>query len=394
MRYTRVCISMATRSALSRASVPAELEPRSDDFFERPGSERADTMEGPSGVRSLPTREVGESGKLAALKSKIARTNPEPRNEVQERYDTLTVNRYEKEMCEAQELFIILKVRLARAGVQFDQYETFIENPQRVRGERLFTGERPFGQLVADYKATKKRLVAERVMYEAACKRLHISVQEGSAHRKGASAKQPEVQNPFIEVQQTLASVYEHVIAKRDSITFDDAIILHEMMVRGLRGLKLPGNEADIPASDRQALVAARYFCKQIEARLDQIRVRELRPVEQLAAEARLAATAGNKAHAAEKTAELSTLLARLAPLYLLDSASESPRVLELRAQYHLSHAELKELNDWIASKRITDSGKVAQRIDELVPRVKHLHQVAYPYGPCLSGAPLKAYVD
>jgi hypothetical protein len=393
MRYTRVCISMATRSALSRTSAHAEAEPRYDDFFERQGAERADTMEGSSGVRSLPTREAGESGKLAALKSRIARTNAEPRNEVQERYDTLTVNRYEKEVCEAQELFIILKVRLARAGVQFDQYEAFIENPQRIRGERLFTGERSFGQLVADYKATKKRLVVERAMYEAACKRLHISVQEGSAHRKGASAKQQEVQNPFTEAQQKLASVYEHVVAKRDSITFDDAIILHETMVQGLRGLKLPGNEADLPASDRQALVAARYFCKQIEARLDQIRVRELRPVEQLAAEARLAATAGNKAHAAEKTAELSALLARIAPLYLLDSASESPRLLDLRSQYHLSHAELKELNDWIASKRITDSGKVSQRIDELVPRVKHLHQVAYPYGPCLSGAPLKAYV-
>ncbi len=393
MRYTRVCISMATRSALSRTSAPAEVEPRYDDFFERPESERADTMEGSSGVRLLPKREAGESGKLASLKSKIARTNAEPRNEVQERYDTLTVNRYEKEMCEAQELFIILKVRLARAGVQFDQYEACIERPQQIRGERLFTGERPFGALAEDYKATKKRLVVDRAMYEAACKRLHISVQEGPAHRKGTSAKQQEIQNPFTEAQQTLASVYEHVIAKRDSITFDDAIILHEMLVRGLRGLKLPGNEADIPASDRQALVAARYFCKQIEARLDQIRVRELRPVEQLAAEARLAATAGNKAHAAEKTAELSALLAHLAPLYLLDSTSESPHVLELRAQYHLNHAELKELNEWIVSKRITDSGKVALRIDELVPRVKHLHQVAYPYGPCLSGAPLKAYV-
>lgn len=393
MRYTRLCISMATRSALSRTSVSAEVEPRYDDFFERPGAERSDSMEGSSGVRSLPAHRTAESSKLAALKSKIARTSVELRNEVQERYDTLTVNRYEKENCEAQELFIILKVRLARAGVQFDQYETCIEHPQRVRGERLFTGERPFGQVVADYKATKKRLVVEKVMYEAACRRLSMSVQEGLTSRKGAVTKQQEIQNPFTEAQQTLASVYEHVVAKRDSITFDDAIILHEMLVQGLRGLKLPGNEADIPASDRQALVSARYFCKQIEARLDQIRVRELRPVEQLAAEARLAATAGNKAHATEKTAELSTLLARLAPLYLLDSASESPRLLELRAQYHLNHAELKELNDWITSKRITDSGRVAQRIDELVPRVKHLHQVAYPYGPCLSGAPLKAYV-
>ena len=96
----------------------------------------------------------------------------------------LTVNRYEKEVCEAQELFIVLKVRLARAGVQFDQYEACIERPQQVRGERLFTGERSFGQLVADYKATKKRLVTERAMYEAACRRLNMSAQEGSTHRK------------------------------------------------------------------------------------------------------------------------------------------------------------------------------------------------------------------
>lgn len=388
---------MATRSALSRTAVPAEVEPQYDDFFEHPepDAERPDATEGRSSVRVLPEREEDDPDTLVALKSRIARTNLEPRNEVQERYDALTVNRYDQQICEAQGLFILLKVRLARAGVPFDQYETCIERPQRIPGERLFMGERSFGALAVEYTALKKRLAAERTMYEAACKRLSLSVYETSSVRgKGKHVKMEVQASPFGEVQQALASVYESVVAKRDNVTFEDAIALHEMVVRALRGLVLPQNETDIPAQDRQTLVSARYFCKKIEARLDQIRVKELRAVEKLAVEACLVTTAGNERQADSKTTKLSLELARIAPLFQLDSASELPRMLELRAQYHLKHAELKELRNWIESRRISDTGKVKQRIDELVPLVRRLHSAAYPQGPCLSNAPLKAYAN
>ncbi len=385
---------MATRRALSGTSV-ADAEPAFDSFFERSDAEQPSFEGEKSGVQRIKRSAVerGDDEDLDALKARIERTSVEPKNEVQERYDALMVGRYHSQICRSKELYLMLRARLAMTNVSFADYDQAIENPGRVREEGLQMGEESFRSMAEEYKALRRDLVRERAGYEGACKRLHLLAQEAAPSEKGKAAKAERL-SLFVEAQHEIASVYELILAKRGNIAFEEAITLHEMAVRSLHQMKLPKDENQLPSVDRHALLTIRYFYQQIEKQLDQIRTRELRPVKELAEQARLAEVAHRAEEAKSKKAELSQLLTRLAPLYLVDDASQSPAVLNVRAEYHMTKAWIKELTAWLNSGRLTDTAAAQERILVLGAKAEALRDQAYPAGICLSTAPIEAFTQ
>jgi hypothetical protein len=395
MRYTSSNLLFMATSRLAPLP-PVETRSPSEDSWE---SFRVETipnledepLEERSGERLAVPMPDGMR-EAASIRARIAQEEENPQEAWQKRQDRLKVKRYDERMCRAQELLLMLRARLALVGVAYDAYDARIEQADRpLRGEQLQAGKPTFQMLATEYNTLRRQLEAERKSYEAICKQFHLPVEEAGS-RRNKTAKKEVTSSPFVEKQHEMAAIYENIAAKHGQVAFEDATTLHEMVVQTLQGLKLSKEQEGLAYEDRRALLLTRYLCERIESQLDQVRVREMREVDRVAEEAQLVSEVGNHEQAAAKRAELAGLLTRLAPLYLLEITSPISATVEVRMEYHLMHAQLKELATWVEEGRIPRTEAIIEKMDRLQPPVESLRQQAYPHGRALGSAPLEAY--
>lgn len=379
---------------LAPSSTSPAVETDWDAFFS-PEGEKAPLFEvrpssETSGVRQVdaPHRVDGERA-VKKIRARIQDVSAEPQNEVQARYDKITMDAYEVELRESQRLLLLMKARLESQNIPADRQQDYINGLVSLRDEKREAGEPTFGALVTAYKKSRKKLEERRAVYEEAGKRLQVFLDEAPKPSKTYVKKEAVKASPAIEVvKEAMEAVYQELLQKKE-LTLDDAKALHLSVARALQSASFPSpDHGRRSVMDHRALLCLRYAYEAIEKRLDEVRVREMRGIEPLARSTHLSIAAG-QADAEAKTALLRDALKKLGDLYALDRGSDAENILERRIDYHLAHANLLLSREFTPPNASTD---LKDRLHGIQERVRALHGLAYPHGPCLSAVPLEAY--
>ncbi len=378
---------MATSRALS-AEVDQSIRERKSgvEGLHRP-ARRAEGVYQEGMVKGSSLTEVE---RVAQIHDKIARTTSEDGGLVskyQERYDRILVDRHDRYLTERARMRAEIDARLAVAGIEHAQRSVYLQRPALLK-EAQSAGKMNFVALVRRYEEQGRHIQSEYASYIAAVKRLGL-VEHGrrASVKREERSSSPELQ----KLQQKLGQLFEGTLRK-DTLTSQEAAQVHREVVSVLHGIQVPEEGHSATHEERDSLVVCRYLYQQIECRLDEVRVRELRDIVLIAQKARLAMADGASESASLLKETLRSRLSLLAPLYLLKVDDAVGHFVDRAEQFQMDHAWWRRLQDWAATADASVKSQFVAQADALHPRVLAERKAAYPFGPTLGSVPLEAY--
>lgn len=340
-----------------------------------------------NGAEAIHVRELGD---------RIASVPEAPKNVVQVNFDRNVISRYEGIVQLSEALRAELYARMSAAGINYADYARTIERPALVGSkEKLVAGQASFASLAKEYRALSVDLAEESQKYEAACRRLGLI---GSPKGKEAPALK-ESREQLAEVLKVLIEIREVLCTKREKPNLNEAKDMHMGVIHALVNFRRPKASELASGADRRQLLAIQAAYEGIEEKLDQVRVEQLRELEELALAFRLAKESGREAELPTLEQVFKERLQGVQALFFVRrgrvdfESGASPDNLKNRYEYHLQHVWYRQIQHWVEDVKNPAEEEAYQLIlDDLKPRVEFARRQAYPYGVALKNVPLEAY--
>ncbi len=339
-----------------------------------------------------------EAVRVREIGDQIAVIPEQPKNETQIKFDRNVVVRYEGLLERSEELRAELYSRMSAVGVGYADYARTIERPALVSAkEKLVPGRVSFAALAREYQALNVNLAEESQKYEASCRRLGL-IAAGKI-KEGVIVN--ENRERLAQVLKNLVEVREALYTKQAKLSLLDAMDLHMGVVQALAGFRKPKIQELVSVADRRQLLAIQFAYQGIEQRLDQVRVEQLRELDELALALRLAQESGKNDELPALEQALRDRLQGLATLFFVQrevvsfDLGKHQESLGSRYNYHLKRVWYHQIQKWLGEANdLTEAERESfeDLLVDLEPGVELARRQAYPYGLVLKNAPLEAY--